>query len=271
MTAEARRSPRLELQAKVPPASLGPARALVESLYGSRKSKPNVAISLSSEIPVGAGLGSSAAAMVAITGAVSALEGWDLQPVDLAEAAGAGEKLVHGNPSGIDAATSALGGVIEFKRGLVPRTIVVSSSVELLVVFSGRRRSTGRLISKVGETKAAYPSLFNGLTEGATIVSRLSAEALAAGDARTLGRLMTYSHAVLGRVGASTKRLDSLVDLCMRSGCLGAKLTGAGGGGSVVAVPPPKQGRQMLKKLTSKGYEAFLTSVPAAGARSWTE
>ncbi len=86
--------------------------------------------------------------------------------------------------------------------------------------------------------KETYPSLFASLCESATLVSGLCAEALVKGDPSSLGKLMTYSHAVLARAGASNKRLDQLVDLCLGSGCLGAKLTGAGGGGSVVAVPP---------------------------------
>ena len=59
--------------------------------------------------------------MVAVAGATSALEGWGLDEMALARASEAGERLVHGNPSGIDATTSAMGGVILFKRGEEPR------------------------------------------------------------------------------------------------------------------------------------------------------
>jgi mevalonate kinase len=84
---------------------------------------------------------------------------------------------------------------------------------------------------------------------------------------------MTYSHAVLARAGASNKRLDELVDLCLSSGCLGAKLTGAGGGGSVLAVPPrdPGEAEAVARKLRKGGYDTFFTKLPAGGARSWTE
>jgi len=56
-------------------------------------------------------------------------------------------------------------------------------------------------------------------------------------------------------------------------GCLGAKLTGAGGGGSVLAVPPagPGEAKEAAEKLTRRGYEAFLTRIPASGARAWVE
>jgi len=211
--------------------------------------------------------------MIAIAGATSALEGWGLDEMALVKAGEAGEKLVHGNPSGIDATASALGGVILFKRGEAPRRIQLPAPVTLLVVFSGRRRNTGRLVRRVTGMKEIYPSLFASLCESATLVSGLCAEALLKGDAPSLGHLLTYSHAVLARAGASNKRLDQLVDLCLGLGCLGAKLTGAGGGGSVLAVPPSdaEEARAVAEQLTKRGYDAFFTKIPAAGARAWTE
>lgn len=121
--------------------------------------------------------------------------------------------------------------------------------------------------------KEAYPSLFAGLCDGATLVSGLCAEALDVGDTKDLGRLMTYNHAVIARAGASNHALDRLVDLCLEYGCLGAKLTGAGGGGSVLAVPPSDEedAKGVAERLKRKGYDAFLTKIPVSGARSWTE
>ncbi len=271
---EAVRSDRLSILSNIrDPEALKPARRVVESLYKARRAEPRVSISITSALAEGAGLGSSAATMVAIAGAASALEGWGLDGRLLAEAGSAGEKLVHGNPSGIDATTSALGGVVLFKRGEEARLVELPAPVTLLVVFSGMRRSTGKLIEKVTGMKEVYPFLFAGLCESATLVSGLCAEALRRGDTATLGQLMTYSHAVLARAGASNKRLDRLVDLCIGSGCLGAKLTGAGGGGSVLAVPPPspKEARGVAEAISAKGYDSFFTRIPTDGVRTWTE
>lgn len=272
--AEASRSDHLSVTSGLrDPRGVEPARKVIESMYAARGAEPRVSIAITSTLAEGSGLGSSAATMVAVAGAASALEGWALDEALLAEAGSAGERLVHGNPSGIDAATSAMGGVILFKRGEAPRRVELPSPVTLLLVLSGRRRSTGRLIARVTEMKESYPSLFAGLCGGATLVSQLCADALRRGDAATLGHLMTYSHAVLARAGASNGALDLLVDTCIASGCLGAKLTGAGGGGSVLAVPPgdPGEARSVAEKLGAKGYEAFFTRLPASGVRVWTE
>lgn len=271
---EATRGDHLSIESNLGHAEqLAPARKLLESLYKSKGSRPRVSISITSELADGAGLGSSAATMVAIAGAASALEGWIIEPAVLSNAAGVGEKLVHGNPSGIDVTTSAFGGVLLFKRGEEQRPVTVRNPVTLLVAFSGKKRNTGVLIQKVSEMKETYPALFATLCESATLVSNLCAEALTQGDIATVGRLMTYNHAVLAHAGASNKHLDQLVDTCLRLGCLGAKLTGAGGGGSVLAVPPLDDGeaQSIAEKLRKNGYDAFFTKIPVGGAIAWKE
>jgi mevalonate kinase len=271
---EARRSARLAFESKLrDPKELYPAKRMVQELYKARNAEPKVTLTITSALVEGAGLGSSAATMLAVAGAASALEGWPTDQGSLAQAANSGEKLVHGNPSGIDVTTSAMGGVLLFKRGETPRPVEPRTPITLLVAFSGKKRNSGELISRVTGVKKSYPSLFASLCESATLVSGLSADALTRGDMEFLGRLMTYNHAVLARAGASTARLDQLVAICLSSGCLGAKLTGAGGGGSVVAVPPAdlRKARTVAQGLTKKGYDTFFTKVPSGGARAWTE
>jgi len=271
---EATRSDRLEMTSRLSdPKALLPARKVVESLYKAKRARPRVSISIVSSIAEGGGLGSSGATMVAVAGAVSALEGWDTSETALAKAAEPGERLVHGTPSGIDAAASSYGGVILFSRGKRPRRLDIKTPVTLLVAVSGKRRNTGKLVSKVSSMKETYPSLFAGLCESATLVSSLCADALEKADTDTLGRLMTQSHAVLARAGASNKDLDRLVDHCLGLGCLGAKLTGAGGGGSVLAVPPTgrREATAVARGLQGEGYDVFFTKIPAPGARVWAD
>jgi len=62
-------------------------------------------------------------------------------------------------------------------------------------------------------------------------------EALRRGDARAFGELMTQSHRSLSQdYEVSLPELDQLVEEALKAGALGAKLTGAGFGGAVVAL-----------------------------------
>jgi len=224
-----------------------------------------------SSVPDGAGLGSSASAMVALVAALSKLKALDLGRAELTRFAMVGEKEVHGRPSGIDVNICARGGVMLFKTGRRPKTVHLKDSSSMLVVYSGRKRSTRRLINRVSGVRQKYPGLFSGLVEAASEVSGLAAERLAEGDTEGLGKLLTFNHAALSAVGASNSRLDKLVDWLISLGCPGAKLTGAGGGGSVIAVFPKGKEKRTISELKARGLEAFEARLPVEGVNSWLE
>jgi mevalonate kinase len=250
-------------------AALLPAERVVETMAREFSFRPSLRVDISSEVPEGAGLGSSAATMVALVSALSRLKSLGLGRREVVEFAMVGEREIHGHPSGIDVNICALGGVLLFKMGAKPKQVRLSRQAKLLIVYSGRKRRTKRLIDRVASTKARYPALFAGLTESASELSRTAAARLAEGDLDGLGRLLSFNHAVLSFIGASNPRLDELVDILLSLGCRGAKLTGAGGGGSVVAVAREGKEKRTISELKRRGFDAFEASVPVGGARSW--
>ncbi len=251
--------------------ALRPVATVVEAMAREFSFKPTLAVSITSEIPQGAGLGSSASTMVALTAAIARLHSLRLGPEELARLSMAGEQQIHGRPSGIDPAICALGGVILFKRGDRPKKVTYKGRRTLLLSFSGKRRSTKRQITRVSSVKDAFPSLFAGLTESASEVSLMAAERLTDGDMKGLGRLLSFNHAVLSTLGVSNESLDKLVDLSLSLGSYGAKLTGAGGGGSVLAVAPEAKEKSIMSGLKARGFETFRADLPVGGVRSWLE
>jgi len=247
-----------------------PVEKLVQEMYRERSLEPRVRLAITSELPSGAGLGSSASTMVAAVAAVSRLEGWNLDIHSMIETAMLGERLVHGRPSGIDVAVSAIGGVLQFRVGEEPKRLDLPKPARLLVVYSGERRSSKKLISKVSSMKNDFPHLFASLCDSASFVTGLATQCFLEGRLDELGKLLTYNHAVLATVGASNGRLDRLVDLCLECGCYGAKLTGAGGGGSVLAISPQGKEEEVGGRLERRGFRVFLTDVPSEGVKVWT-
>lgn len=249
--------------------ALLPAQRVVEAMAREFSFRPDLRIDIHSDVPDGAGLGSSASTMVSLVSALSRQKSLGLGIREVIDLAMIGEKEVHGHPSGIDVNICGLGGVILFRMGSGPKKVHLNRSRRLLVVYSGRKRSTRRLIDRVSAMKDNRPALFRGLAESASDVSRLAAERLAAGDMVGLGRLLTFNQAVLSAVGASNPHLDALVDLLLSLGCSGAKLTGAGGGGSVIAVPPERKEKSTISELQRRGFQAFEASIPVGGVKSW--
>ena len=251
--------------------ALEPVRRVVDEMADEFSVSPNVRVSVDSSIPDGAGLGSSAATMVAVASAFSRLNSLDLATGDVVRCAMIGERDVHGKPSGIDPTVCAYGGVVLYRPGSPPRRVRLKHERTLILSHSGLRRSTKKQIGKVGEVKAGHPGLFDNLVSGVTELSLSAAEMLVLGDMVALGRLLAVNHAVLCSVGVSNRALDSMVDLVGSLGGYGAKLTGGGGGGSVVAVCPEAKEKSIVSGLTARGFETFRARIPVEGVRSWSE
>jgi mevalonate kinase len=250
---------------------LRPVARVVEAIAKEFSFNPRLKVSIRSEIPEGAGLGSSASTMVAVVSAVAKLRSLETQASDIIRFSMVGEREVHGRPSGIDTAVCAIGGVVLFRPGSTPKKVSFVGRRSLIVAFSGKKRSTKRQILRVGGVKETFPSLFGGLTEAASEVSLMAAKRLAEGDMKGLGRLLNFNHAVLSTLGVSNRPLDRLVDLSLSLGAWGAKLTGAGGGGSVIAVAPGGKEKSIISGLKGRGFEAFRAEIPVNGVKSWLE
>jgi galactokinase len=109
------------------------------------------------------------------------------------------------------------------------------------------------------------------VSENARVVEAV--EALRAEDYRELGRLMYASHASMrDDFEISTPELDAFVELAGESGALGARLTGAGFGGCAIALVRSEDAdalsHEVQRMFAERGFEepTFYEFVPAAGA-----
>ncbi len=250
---------------------LSPLSTVVESMAREFSVSPSVSVSISSEVPGGAGLGSSAAIMVATASAFSRLNSLGLGAEEIVRCSMAGEREIHGKPSGIDPTVCARGGVVLFRTGSPVKIVRLDSPRSLIIAYSGIDRSTKGLIGRVSQAKSRSPDLFSMLAEGVSDLSLAAAEKLREGDMKALGNLLTLNHAVLGSVGVSNETLDRMVGVLGSLGCYGAKLTGAGGGGSVLAVAPEAKEKSIVSGLSARGFETFRVKIPVQGVKSWLE
>lgn len=131
-------------------------------------------IYVSSQIPTGAGLGSSAAYAVCLAGALLVLSG-TLSPSSLCASAEqkirknamelsskwtyTSEAIMHGTPSGIDNTTCSFGGVISFKDGNI--NTEGSCGLQIMLVNTKVPRSTEALVTSVRHKHDKYPHIIN--------------------------------------------------------------------------------------------------------------
>jgi galactokinase len=229
--------------------------------------RPTVGFSgeVTTTLPIGAGLSSSAALEVAVALALGATG----TPLELATLCQRAEQRASGVPCGImDQLASAAGvaghALLIDCHSLDVRPVPVPEGVDVVVIDSGEpRRLAGTAYADrrsecetaeltIGPLRLASAADVGRIPDhrirrrAAHVVSenrrvREAAAALEAGDVRAVGALMVASHQSLrDAFEVSTPTLDVLVERLLRlPGVHGARLTGAGFGGCVVALAEP--------------------------------
>lgn len=210
-------------------------------------------VEIESDLPIGRGMGSSAAFTIALLRARAALAGRVPDFEELYREGFALERGFHGNPSGLDHTVSALGGALLYRRGETPVRLDMPP-LRLVVLDSGSAGNTAELVAAVAARRPGVDASLAAL--GALVERALPV----LGDAAALGALMNEAHEHLRAIGVSTPRLDALVALARAHGATGAKLAGAGGGGVVVALCP--EPAALLSAARAAGISAHDCIVP---------
>jgi len=265
--------------------------AVAAELAASGRAPVGIAGEVSSDLPVGAGLASSAALEVAVALALCAASDFKLPPMAIAQLCRRAEHRAVGVPCGLmDHAASIFGradhAVLLDTASETFQLVPLPGEIRLLVLDTGMRRALSD-----SHYQARRDELQRGLA-GATDPLALRrvrhfrsenrrvrdvAVALRADppDLEGAGRLLSASHASLrDDFDVSTPELDALVEETNAAGALGARLTGAGFGGCVVALAPTARaediGVQAISGYARRFPNRLGTSMvfrAAAGAR----
>lgn len=222
-----------------------------------------VTVEAEADLPPGGGLGCSAALGVAVARALDPTAA----PDAIAARVDAWERVFHGNPSGIDAAVSSLGGCVQFTRGATGAEIErvrVPVSLQMCVGHSGQSSSTKSMVESVARMKERRPEATQRTFDAIHTLVKNARLAISDGDLRAIGQLLDLNQMLLSGLFVSTPEIEQMCATARGAGALGAKLTGAGGGGCVVAlVESPARGAEVLAAWKSEGFDGFLATVRA--------
>ncbi len=221
-------------------------------------------ITVESEIPLGGGLGSSAAVAVAGIDAGARELGVELSTEEIAERAYRAELAVQdGEASRADTFCSATGGAVRVEGD--DCRAIEAPALPLVIGFDGGAGDTGELVAGVRALREEYDFAADTVSGIGDLVRR-GERALADGDLEELGRLMDFNHGLLEALGVSSRSLDNMVWAARDADALGAKLTGAGGGGCIVALDP-SDGTETALKFTPGCEDAFRAELDTEGVR----
>ena len=249
-------------------------------------------IAVTSDIPSGAGLSSSAALEIAILRALASLFNINIPSRQLALM---GQKIEHefvGTQCGImdqmACANTKLGEVLFLDcESLQTQIIPQFLDHRFLVIHSGssRKLSEGNYNQRKSETSQAakllnIPSLRHAsldlvntinndviLRRARHIVSEnsrvlQSLECFKKNDPKTFGELMYYSHqSMVKDYEISSAELNDLVDAAKLAGALGARLTGAGFGGCVIILSSKDESEKVAGFIANQCPNSSLVTV----------
>ncbi len=214
---------------------------------------PAMKLRIVSSIPVAAGLGSGAAVTVAMLRAVSIFLGRLLPDSSVCALAYEVEKKYHGNPSGIDNTVITYRKPVYFLRGEPIQILRVTQPFTLLIADSGIPSSTAKAVSEVRLGRQHNPQQYEALFDHIGELVEKARQFIENGPADNLGALMTHNHQLLRELGVSHPKLDQMVEVALKAGALGAKLSGSGQGGNIIALVRPENAQAVQQALRECG------------------
>jgi D-glycero-alpha-D-manno-heptose-7-phosphate kinase len=268
----------LEAAPQLPRASLLLHRGVYERLIRAI----SATITTTVDAPMGSGLGSSSALVVALVDAFRVLFSAPLGQYDVAHLAFEIERLDLGLPGGKqDQYAAAFGGTnfIEFlaKDRVIVNPLRVSDSARnefessLVICFSGRSRDATVII----EQQTA--GIVDHSPRAIAAMDRLKADAiemknaLLAGDIYGMAQILddSWKAKKMTAPGISTDRIDQLYDVAVANGALAGKVSGAGGGGFVMFLVNPEDRLGLLDALNAAGGIAGPVKFAERGCETW--
>lgn len=250
---------------------------------------PGGAMTIASDVPVGAGLSSSAAIECAVLEALVAASGSEAPDrTTLARIAQRAENEYVGAPTGLLDQMSSLYGeqdtalLLDFRSLAVDRVPMNLGTAVLLAIdsrtphqhaggeYGARRRSCEAAAAELGlsslrdASDGAWTRIDDAvtarrarhvITENARVLA--AADALASGDFTRFGELMVESHhSMRDDFEITVPAIDFIADAACRFGAYGARMTGGGFGGTVVVLAPASAAERIVSELPEAVHSA---------------
>ena len=235
---------------------------IAKEVISDHNFKNGINIKIESDIPIGAGLGSSSACCVAGAASISNLFSKpDIsQILDMSIDA---ERTIFPKTSGADCTVSALGGIIEYQKESDTKSIKTEHDFDFVVVNSQKMHNTDAVVSRVNQFKEKNEDAFSELCKEEDNLISKAVDSLQTFDLDIIGKCMSQNQIFLERIGVSNNVLLDIVKSIEKE-TFGAKLTGAGDGGCVIALTEKSKKDSVVKNMSQK-YETFPVTIEKTG------
>lgn len=201
---------------------------------------PNYQLSytISSDIPIGRGLGASAALSTSAVASIYHFYTGKSPSLDIInQLAFEAEKIFHGHPSGVDNTTSCFGRLLYFRREfdflktiyLLPEKIPAKIENNLYLIDSGKPiESTAEMVDKNVRTKYQQSELkMNRLFNDIEIITKKITQAIINNNPQLLASGLKINQRLLYQIGVVSEKTQKIINQLENFAF--AKISGAGG------------------------------------------
>ncbi|MDR2966742.1 MAG: mevalonate kinase [Methanobacteriaceae archaeon] len=237
-------------------------RYILESLSKVHNHSP-IEMDLSLDIPIGSGLGSSAAVTVATLAALHQYHGKKFNKNFLAKQAHEVELKVQGIASPLDTSVSTYGGLVYLSRDKKIIKFKNHLNSSFVIGYTMKHGNTGKMVKSVKALKNKYPKILNSIIKTIGEVTDEAKIAIVNNDKKRLAELMNLNQGLLDSIGVNTNELSRMIYISRKYGAIGSKLTGSGGGGSIIAFCPEKENQ--VFRILSKYDNAIKVNFSREG------
>ncbi len=220
-----------------------------------------ISIKIESDIPIGAGLGSSSACCVATAASVLNLFN-NSDEKEVLQLAIEAEKTIFPNTSGADCTVSVSGGIIEYQKEKGFSKIETDNEFNFLIIDSEQVHSTDKVVERVRKFKNDNLDVFTELCSEEERLITKALESMKNNDLKTVGKCMAQNQMFLEQIGVSNDELLSITKEIEKI-TFGAKITGAGDGGCIIALT--QKDDNLSEYVNTTKYQTYHVTIQKTG------
>ncbi|KAG4101312.1 mevalonate kinase-like protein [Neocallimastix lanati (nom. inval.)] len=239
-----------------------------------------VKVEVKSFLPVGAGLGSSAAYGVSLVSALLTFFGYievdkfnekdNLKFIN--DWAFIAEKIAHGNPSGLDNSVSTFGKAQAFTKGNLT-ALESFSSCRFILTNTNVPKNTKVQVQNVRDLYNNYPTVINPILDsihniGERCKELFNGEKSEEEIINELKSMIDVNHYLLCSLNVGHEKIEKIRQITQKFG-FHSKITGAGGGGCMLTFVPKGSNEDVINKvkteLQNNNFSCYDTTIGGNG------
>lgn len=237
-------------------------RYIIESFLYEYKINEKIKITIRSTIPNERGMGSSAASSVGVIRALYNFFQIKHNDDDIKKWAEISEKIIHGDPSGIDLSVVLNEKSVYFQKNKDIEIFPINMDGYLVIADTGKKGRTKEVVNGIKKMlENNDPNIIKSIDEMGELAEKAK-NSILNNDIILLGKIFNSFQSKLRILDVTDEKLEELIKISNENGALGSKLTGGGKGGCMISLTRDfNSAKKIADSLKNKATNVWLFNL----------